>query len=998
MKKLSLLLMLVFGAMTVAFAQMRTITGTVVDENGDPAIGVNVYVKSAETIGTETDIDGKFSLDVPEKTNKIVFSYLGYADIEKDVTNTNTVGVVNLSLDAEVIEEVVVVGYNSVKRSDITTAVETVDGEELQTVTLGSVDQQLQGKAAGVDIIAANGRPGGTAYVRIRGNGSDRNNEPLFILDGVQITASAYNQINPNDIETISVLKDAGATSIYGAAASNGVVLITTKKGSGLRPRVEYNTQYGFKEMVDDNIDMMDAAQKLQYEQELGQGPEANATPERQQFLIENSVDWQEVLLQTGTFQQHNLGISGGTEKADVFASFSYWDEEGIVINGTDFQRYTGRFNTNFEVNNWLTIGNTLTTAYTFENELRDRNNVQNPFRAMYDYDAYEPLYVLDEDGNPELDENGDPIFNLTSEGFPIAEALINNPETVERITIIGSAYARADITDNLFVRGQYNLRYLGTENVYWNKPGSVLDGYIYPVPTGSVTLTETAAYQQQVNTLIGYNRTFADKHNTTFLAGTEFIDYDFARSQTRGRGFPNDQLYTLDNAAEIFGGTSSREEYAVFSYFGQATYNYDSRYFATASIRRDGASRFGADNRYGTFGAVSAGWNIASESFLQSFEKLDQLKLRTSYGTSGNYRSVGFYAALDQIGAGSYNNLPSLFPAQLENRDLQWESNRSFSVGLDFGLFNNRVSGALDYYTRSTFDLLFFRPLPNSTGFNGRDENVGEIQNEGVEFQLAVDLVRGGRDGFNWSVFGNISTNENRVIELENDGEEIFDSYTILQEGQEFKTFYLVRWAGVDPATGDPLFLDADGNVTNEYSSDYAVALEGKSPFPSYYGGFGTNASFKGFDLGVNFTFRGGNYIYNAMASNMLSDGANINDNQRVEALDYWKEPGDITEIPRPFYQNVGGTTTDRFLQRGDFLRLRNATVGYSLPLDNVSAVQRARVYVSGTNLLTFTAYEGDPEVGIGSGESNLTLPGEIALYSYPTTSALIFGLDVTF
>lgn len=997
MKKLLLVLLLVFAAVGVTLAQ-RTVSGTITDDTGQPLIGATVLVVGTTT-GTVTDIDGNFTLGVPQGRNTLEISYTGYATQQLELGASNVINIV-LDTDIAQLSEVVVVGYNSVKRSDLTSSVSTVGGEELTAQPIGSIDNLLQGKSPGLQIVAQNGQPGGQAFVRIRGIGSvNASNQPLFVVDGIQVTPNDYNAINPNDIKEVTVLKDAAATAIYGSRASNGVILITTKKGRRDRkPTISYNFQYGQKERTDDGFEMMNADQKLDYEVAIGQRT-AESADEIRQNLSFLETNWEDVLLRTGEVRSHNLSISGGSEQANYHFSLGMYDEQGIAV-GSDFSRMNGRFNMDFDVTEWLRIGNTLSLSRTDDDVLRDRNNVQNPFRAVYDYNPYEPEFLYNDDGTLQLDDNGDPIYNNTHEGFSISEALRNNPEEQIRTNAIGSVYAEASILENLKLKSQAGGNYQIFRREYFIQPGSILDGYVGD-PNAPGIKTDNGSDMLIFNwfNTLSYNFTLGGSHQFTTLLGTEYYKRDLESYRVDGKGFPSSRFFTQDNAAEITGGNTTKTQWSLWSQFGEVRYNYDSRYLATFSMRRDGSSRFGSENKFGVFYAGSLAWNLASENFMSGNSLFDQLKLRVSAGTSGNEPNGLYWQGT--YGFGSYTDRTTAIPNQLSNATIKWEENFNYSIGLDFGLLDNRLSGSVDYYNRRTFDLLFPQPLSRTTGWTSRLANVGEMLNSGFEFELVADLVR--QDNFSLSLFGNLTTNENEITELNNGGEDIINAnsgLTLLREGLPVNTFYLVRYAGVDPATGDELYLDANGNVTNVYNSDDAIALEGKSPQPKMFGSFGTNINIYGVDLSASMYYSTGAYTLNFMYQNIVSDGDNANDNQDVAAFNYWKQPGDTGVLPRPDVANNTNTTT-RYLQKTDYLRLRNVSVGYTLPqtLTQRFHVNQLRLFVQGTNLWTLNPYfRGDPEVGRGSAESALTLQGEVTLYTYPQTMGWTVGANVTF
>ena len=999
MKRLLLVFLLVGTAMGTVLAQ-RNISGTITDqETGDPLIGATILVKGT-TIGTVSDLDGQYNINVPDGRNTLQFSYTGYAPQETEIGASSIVDV-QLGSDIAQLSEVLVVGYNSVKRSDLTSAVSVVDGEQLTAQPIGGIDNLLQGASTGLQVVGQNGRPGGAAFIRIRGVGSvNASNEPLFIIDGVQVTQSDYNALNPNDISKVTVLKDAASTAIYGSRASNGVILITTKKGRRDRkPQISYNFQYGEKQQTDDGMTLMNGNQKLDYEVALGIRSEESAQALRDKlgFL---ETDWEDVLTRKGLVRTHDLSIAGGSDRANYHFSLGYYGERGITV-GSDFERLTGRFNMDFDVTDWLKVGNTFSLSRTDDNELRDVYNVQNPFVAVYTYNPYETEFVLDDNGEQVLDTNGNPVYNRTQQGFSISEALVNNPENKKRANAIGSIYLQATILPKLTFKSQVGGNYQIYRRETYIKPGSILDGYIGdPNAPGIKTDNGSDRFLYNWFNTLSYNFKLGSQHEFNTMVGTEFYMRDLQAYQINGKGFPSANFSTQDNAAEITGGNTSRTQWSLWSQFGEIRYNYDSRYLASFSLRRDGSSRFGASNKYGVFYAGSLAWNLARETFLAD-SGFDQLKLRLSAGTSGNEPGITNLYWQGNYNFISYNDLTASKPNQLSNATLKWEENFNYSIGLDFGVFNNRLSGSVDYYQRRTSDLLFPEPLSRTTGWTSRLANIGEMLNSGVEFELVGEVVR--TPGFNVSLFANFTTNKNEIINLKNGGEDIIDpnsGISLLREGLPVNNFYLNRYAGVDPTNGDALYLDVDGNVTNAYRTSDAVALDGKAPQPKFFGSFGTNVSVKGFDLAVNFYYAGGHYTYNFNENAVLSDGARGRSQHDVRALNYWKNPGDVNVLPRPDINN-NVNTSDRFLQKADYLRLRNVNLGYSLPGNVIEKVgfQQVRFFVQGTNLLTFAPhYTGDPEVGVGSVENTYVIPGEISFFNYPQTMGWTMGANLIF
>jgi len=1004
------LLGLLIGTSQV-LAQDRTISGVVTDaDDGEPLIGVSVLIKGTST-GAVTDIDGKYSIsNVPASAKTLVVSYVGYATQEIAITASNTV---NVKLKAGVeLEEVLVVGYSSVKKSDVTASVSEVGGETLRNIPIAGVDNLLQGKASGVQITALNGRPGGNAYIRIRGTGSlNASSEPLILVDGVQVALRDYAMINPADIADVIVLKDAAAAAIYGSRASNGVILVTTRRGTGSTMKkfnVQYNYNRGVKTKNKDNFELMNIEEKIAYERELGRGnPQILALTDAEvpEFIRKNKTDWFDVLLRKAVVETHDVSVSGAANDFNYYLSFGSYKEEGLVVNSL-FERMNVRFNSDYRANKWLKVGNSVTIVSSKDEELRDRYNAQNPFVGIYTYNPYETVYEIDDDGNVVKDENGNPVWNLTHQGFNSLEGIENAPEKFKYFNVIGNAYAQVDIIEGLSVKTDMGVKHRTDRRYSYLYPGSILDGYVgNPDAPGTLIQNTTQNALVKWTNVANYNKTFKQKHNLSLLAGTELLKTDFETMGATGEGFQSKDLMQLDIAAQPTGVVGTKLQYALFSLFGEAKYNYGNKYFISGSVRRDGSTAFGESSRYGTFWGASVGWNIAREGFLANVKKIDQLKIRASVGTSGNDR-IGDFLYLSTYNLGSYGDLTASFPASPANPDLKWESNFNYNVGIDFGFFNNRLTGSVEYYNKKTNDLLFPVALSYTSGFVSQTQNIGSMLNEGVEAELRVDVLR--KKKANISLYGNFSYNKNEVLSIPTEEEFLPTTgrglgLTVLKEGLPAYTYYLTRWAGVDPSNGQPLYYDKNGNVTNVFSEGDNVILEGKSLLPKWYGGFGLEADFYGVFVNADFYYSGGNYTANLIARDLLGDGSTPESIQRKEANDYWRNPGDITSLPNPAAAEYTSRTTDRWLQKADYLRLRSLRVGYSLPSSVLSKIKVSNlsVYFQGTNLFTATNFEGDPEVGMGSEESStgsIGIPGEASLYSYPQFRGYSFGVNIGF
>lgn len=1003
----------------IAFAQQKTVTGTVTDQDGIALPGVNIIVQGT-TNGVQTDFDGNYTIQA-EQGQTLVFTYVGFKNENFTVRESNTI---NVSLqNGESLEEVIVTGYGQRSRELSTSAVSTVTNEEIENlVPSTSVDNILQGKAAGVQVTAANGRPGQTAFVQIRGAGSiNASTAPLYIVDGVPINQADVNNINPNDIAQFSILKDAATVSKYGSRGANGVVLITTKRGTKGDARIVFRSSIGSGSKVDDPYDMMNASQKLELERQyavLGVNgaeslPGASSSPEQLAQLISYDTDWEEELLRNSYIQSNSLSISGGENKLTYFLSLGYDKNSGIIDRIDGFERVSARLNSTYEAKDWLTVGTNISLARNTTDLPRDRNNVQNPIVGLYQYNPYDPLYARNADGGVVTGADGAPVFNTSGSigGFPIARALTTEPEDNRNFLIIGSLFADIKINDKFSNRFQVG----GTSNRF-NRTVRSLSGGVLNSAVGNSDFpgTQTDNYSQDfeynVNNLLNYSDTFGELHNLSVDFLLEYNERIYTELRAGSRGYPTPDIAYQEIAAEPTLAFSTEARRVLFSQGLFADYDYDGKYLASASIRSDGSSRFGPNNKYGYFYSGSLGWNIAREDFMEgSF--MNDLKIRGSYGTAGN-QNIPDFQYLNLLGFDTtYNGGTTALPVGVGNPDIKWEAQSTLDIGVEFAMLDRRLRGVVDYYVKTSEDLLLNRPISYTVGDDDNSilSNIGEIQNKGLEVTLSGDIVR--TQNLRWTIGGNVAFLDNEVKKLVN-GDDIDNGTTILREGEETYTFNLVRYAGVNPANGQALYLDAEGDVTSEYLSGNNAILSGKSPIANIEGGFYTSINYKGFGLRADFVGKSGNYILNYQRSDGVAIGGIGNTNRRVEAFNYWKNPGDQNVLPSPLFQGTADQTSTRFLEKGDYVRLRTLTLDYNLPskfLNDNLGIDSFRIYATGQNILTFSKYEGDPEIGIGSGETANAggrntqatqgfVPGEFSLYSYPQTKSYTVGIEVGF
>jgi TonB-linked SusC/RagA family outer membrane protein len=1014
MKKALLLWLLIAMSVVHAIAQSRTISGRVADENGSPLPSASVSVKGTR-IGTMTDAQGNYTLTVPEnvKASQLTVSIVGYGSTTVSLANAAQVV---LKASSEDIAEVVVVGYQTIKRADLTSAASTVGGKEVANKPIPSFTQLLQGKSPGLQITGASGRPGNNAYIRVRGQGSiSASSEPIIVLDGNIVPSSVYSSISPDDIADVTVLKDAAATAIYGSRGSNGVLIVSTKKGKGGQPVVSYGFQYGINDALKlKNLSLMDAMQKLQYEYaggyysangildsmianriasgEFPENSELNTLTDAQRNQLwtlaasRGAGDWRKHMLPTGHLKRHELSVSGSSDKFNYYLSALKTDNDGVVY-GNYFNQIGGRLNIEYRPHDWLKLGTNMNIIDTRTNSIRELFNGQAASASSLLLNPYEPL--LGSDGK----------YNLTSLGQNAMETTDRNPNKLNPTAYFGTFYAQVNPIPHLTLKTQLGLTYYTLFQEYYLQPGSYLAdvlGYNQKRDNGARNFryiyTNTANWQQ----------TFNEKHSINILAGMEFNKDKLYTFSLTSRGFPTSSVNTLENGATPTQATSSRSDWAVISYFGSAQYDYEKKYFINVSGRIDGSSRFGKNNRFANFGAVGLAWDVKNEEFLKDNAIISALKLRGSYGTSGN-DNFGNYLSLGTSALNvSYNGQPAASPGTLASPNLTWEKSKQTDLGLDFGFLYDRITGTIDVYNRKTSSLLYNVNVSLTSGFPNVAGNVGGLQNKGIELSLSGDIIR--KKDLTWTVGATYSYVKNKVTELYSDNTPAANSGSLsfLKVGEPLFVYKMVRWAGVNSETGKEEYYTLDGHTTDVFSASNAVILSGKSPLPKYYGSITTNVNYKGLDLSAQLYYSGGNYIMNYVYQTGASAGESITNEQFTEALDYWKKPGDKVRYPNLTDPTQNATyDTDKWLEKGNYVTLRDVTLGYNFNeklLSRTRFIKGLRVYAQGTNLLLFTKYHGLPEIGEANGESTTVNPGTYSLYSYPQFRSFTFGLNVKF
>jgi TonB-linked SusC/RagA family outer membrane protein len=995
MKKHTIILAFLLFLGLQAAAQMQ-ITGTVTGaEDGLSIPGASVVVKNNPTIGTTTDIDGKYSISIPSDAEALVFSFVGMETQEVTVGGRSVIDVV---LKSEVLEmdEVVVVAYGTTKKASFTGSASTVTAEKLETVPLPTFDRALQGNVAGLQLTNASGQPGAATQVRIRGIGSiSASNEPLYVIDGIPVIAGDITKasdgtnlglatttntlagLNPNDIASVTTLKDAAASSLYGSRAANGVILITTKQGRDGDTQIKVNSQYGMTWKAFDNYRPLtgDEFNELYREGLINSGvSEIEATARANDGYPRGvNTDWTDEVYRTGITQNIEVSANGGNEKTKFYVSGSYYDQEGAVI-ASDMNRASGRLNLNHAANEKLSFGANMSLAVVDQDTPYASSSFANPVFAADLIPGTVP--VKNEDGEYNYDFTALNGFN------PVGLATMDI-KNLKQTRSINSGYVQWNIIPDLSIKSTLGYDYIDINEFEWGNPHegdrANENGLGQKSIMKNIRLT--------TSNILTYDKTVLDDHNFNFLVGFEAEKNSRDHTYTSAQNYPNDKVTTLANAAEPQSAYTSLIESSMVSYLGQFKYDYAGRYYLSASIRRDGSSKFGADYRFANFWSVGATWRISEESFMSNLDMVNNLKLRASYGTNGN-SGIDDYLALGLYGYGyDYNGNPGSQPSQIANPELTWEQNELFDIALEFRIYNF-LSATIDYYNRTTSSLLLQVPLSLTTGFENSTQNVGEMVNKGWEIELTSENIKKGN--LKWFTDFNIAFNKNEITKLNND-EDIIAGTKIRRVGEDFQSFYMKEWAGVNVATGEPLWYTANGGVSSNY--DEADKRIVGSASPDFFGGLTNTISYKGIDFSFMFSYQYGNMVYDRWAFVTESDGNFATYNHSSVQLDRWQKPGDITDVPQRINGNPSGSNdqSTRYLHDGSYLRLKTVTLGYNLPQTVTSKLKLAgaRIYAQGYNLWTLTNYEGhDPEAQVSG----------IMDYDLPNVTTLTFGLELKF
>lgn len=973
--------------------QDQKLKGQVIDATtGEPVIGVNVLVKGS-TNGTITDIDGKYELNAPAGAI-LQISFIGYKTVE--IAATTSEQTIKLHEDTETLDEVVVVGYGVQKKESLTGAMSTLKENRLKDVTTPTVENMLNGKVSGVYVAPGSGQPGSNGAVQIRGRATlSGSTSPLWVIDGV-IVGEDPGVLNPSDIENMTILKDAASTAIYGSQGANGVIIVTTKMGKSEKMKINASVKLGVSTMTNGKMEVMNGAELYDYYASFPNQEDIKFSRWNPELRNAN-FDWGELASQAGFTQDYNISLSGGNEKMSSYFSLGYYSEEGTV-KGYKYDRYSFRYRSNYKPFSWLTIKPNISGS------MKNTDDSQYDYTAKYTMFPWDSPY--DEDGNlvPDrysgwVDSSDLNYLNSISYGNHTAR------KTYE---FSGNFDFDIKITDWLTFTSVNNYRWTGYFQSTYTDPRTDSASGVQ----GRVEEEQTNNIQRYTNQYLTFNKIFG-KHSVQALLAYEFMDTSAKVINAKGTGIVSG-FEVLDATAtpEEVGGNLT--EWAKQSVFAKANYTYDNRYLAEVSLRRDGASNFGDDKKYGNFFSISAGWNINREKWFKA-DWVDVLKLRASYGSVGNipyskYPQYGLYSV-----SSNYNGIPAILISQVGNKDLTWEQTYTAGVGIDANFFNNRLRFVFDYYNKYTSNILYQVPVSGLTGITSRWQNVGEMRNSGIEITIGGDIIR--TKDWLWSLDLNMGYNKNKLEKLYGDDPNMMiiggggndtsiagAAEKVLKVGYSTDRYYLREWAGVDPKNGAPLWYknDGSGETTSNYSEAKQVMTEATSP--KLFGGFNTSLTWKNIDLNASFGFSLGGKIYNYSRQEYDSDGAYTDRNQMklIDGWSRWEKEGDIATHPAASYGNKSNSNkaSTRYLEDGDYLKLRSLSIGYNLNLSKYY-IQNMRIYFTAENVFTLTGFSGiNPEVPAYYDETTGTYKsiGTAGANLYPSTRKFMFGINLTF
>ena len=898
--------------------------------------------------------------------------------------------------DTQLVDEVVIVGYGTTKREAKTGSITSVTSDQIAEIPASSIDKMLSGKMAGVQITQSSGQPGSSTSIRIRGTSSiNAGNNPLYVVDGVAVmsgddsdltnTSNVIAMLNPNDIENITVLKDAAAASVYGSRAANGVILVTTKSGKEGKSRFTVRAKYGVSSLANDNdYGVMSGQELLSYQRQAiinaGRNPDdptGGANYYRPYELLSRpQTNWMDQFTRLGQMQEYEINASGGSGKTKYYNSLSYHNNEGIFY-GIDFNRIQARINVDHELNKYLKTGVRLNLGYMKSQDVPMGDlYYSNPAFAGLTILPWTPAYNADGTHYTQIPENSNQNPRATAEyddqwdkTYRFSGNMYLEWKPIKQLTL-----KTTNAAEMAFKEGRR----------YWSN-----EAHNYDAGYPKLQTTETQYRLLTTSNTATYEDIFS-KHSVRVLLGQEATHNTYWQQYQMSQDLNPDIPYHPSGNAEKFLIDYAQGTETMLSFFGIADYNYDSRYYLQLSGRYDGSSLFGSNSQWGLFYSIGASWNLHNEAFMEDYDWLDMLKLRFSYGINGN-NNISQYQQFGTYTSTAYNGTTGMRPSTPANPDLSWEKNASWNVGIDFR-FLKRFSGSIDVYSRKTTDMLLDKAQSSTSGFNTALQNVGSMRNTGVEFQFDANIID--RNDWKWDAGFNISHNKSKILELAGDEMMSYSADSRLRHivGEKLFTFYLKDYYGVNPVNGEALWRTASGELSNDYNT--ARWIKAGSPEPTYTGGINTSVSWKGIALSVVGEFKGGNKILIVENRYLQSDGNQMSMNQAKSLLNYWKKPGDTGCLPKPIAGNTTNSynfSSTRFMEKGDYFRIKDITLSYTFPTQLIkkAGLGNAKVYASGLNLYTFHDVNfWDPERGIDG----------LGYGIYPVTKTFVIGLDLTF
>ncbi|MBQ8463848.1 MAG: TonB-dependent receptor [Prevotella sp.] len=1023
-------------APTLALAQ-HTIRGTVSDvRTGEPLIGASVIVKTEKTHGAVTDIDGRFSiLTKKEAPLTLRVEYLGYRAQDVDIYDFEEDVPIQLTENLNLLEGVVItVPYGQTKKSSFTGSAGLIDSKTIEQAQVSNVTKALEGTVAGLQSFSSTGQPGSEATILIRGIGSvNASSTPLFVVDGIPYDGS-LNSIASSDIESITVLKDAASATLYGSRAANGVVMITTRQGQkGQKAQIELSAKYGWSSRAREDYKQVDTQTWLElfheslrnYRQDQGYSAEEAAQWATKNFVSRLGInpfgtnypepigtdgkivdgatllwddDWDEAMQQDAHYADVNLRISGGGERSKYFFSVGYLDDQG-AYKGSNFSRYSVRANIETEVNKWLEAGLNLSGSYT-DQDNPPQTSVQllspiffarnmRGWMPIYQRDLATGEYLLDEYGNKQYDYGNYRLNNY--KGFNLVSTIERDKWNYKRENASVRGFALLKPFKGFTYKFSINVDYRNQNYLTYRNPSVGK----YAASSGSMTRSNTRTTGVTLNNVVNYSHTFAQLHNLHLMAGQEYYEYNTGNISGSGTNILTDGYYEPDMMSTITDFSGSSNQYKLLSYFGNVDYNYDEKYFASASVRTDGSSRFSPDHRWGTFWSVSASWKLIREEFLKNqLSWLSDLTLRTSYGAQGNDNVGGYYAYQGLFSVNNNLGNSGLRASRLATPDLTWETNLHFNVGLDFGLFNNRLVGSVEYFVRRSKDLLFSIDLVPSSGYSSSNQNIGAIKNEGWEFTLTAFPVN--TKDWKWRIGANLTTYKNKITDLP--AEEMWSGDRKWVKGGSLYDLYVVEWAGVNPENGNGQWWYTNAQGERVKTESYATANSNSnkvyvgSSLPTVSGGINTELTWRSLTLSALFSFSLGGKIINNDYSHIMQQGGHWYA-WSEDILDRWTPEHTQTDVAKLTYspQKTYSAVDSHFLQSNSYGRLKTITLSYALPrqLLRPAGITATSVFLQGENLLTICGIQGlDPEQAY-DGTSN---------FRYPAMKTVSVGLNVKF